>query len=112
MFKPYLSVTKQVVQVDGVSSNLEFVKNGVLHLGGGGPLLDICKWPPYDISSNVLSFTHDTTFINGHKVFDLLCSLSNGSLREARIWFNVNSLLINENKTHETFSEYGIKDKA
>ncbi len=105
-FESYLKGRKQVVVIDGVSSEELVVRRGVPQGSTLGPILFILYINDMCRSSDVLSFTHfadDTTVsFRSHDLADLI-NIVGTELEKVRDWLLSNRLCLNIDKTSVIF---------
>ena len=110
-FGNYLSNRKQYVIVDGVSSSESAVDCGVPQGSVLGPLLfliymDDIQYCLYN--ANLYLFADDTNLFVCGRTLDTVMAKANSSVKDLVLWFQVNRLSVNLDKT--CYSIFGHSD--
>ena len=101
LFKSYLEGRRQVVVIDGVKSNIEYIKAGVPQGSRLGPLLflifinDIIE----NIESDIFIFADDTTLTATDKTPDLTTNKLNRDLFRIKQWADKWKVIFNAKKS-------------
>ena len=101
LFKSYLEGRRQVVVIDGVKSNIEYIKAGVPQGSRLGPLLflifinDIIE----DIESDIFIFADDTTLTATDTTPALTTNKLNRDLIKIKIWADKWKVIFNAKKS-------------
>ena len=102
-FKSYLSNRQQFVEIDKVSSCLNFIVSGVPQGSCLGPLLFLIYINDLPNTSKILTFflfADDTNIYFEHKSLDKLERIINKELRKINDWLIINRLSLNIKKTN------------
>lgn len=99
VFQSYLTNRKQVVSIRGATSNMITVKNGVPQGSALGPVLFLILINDFNVSCESLLYADDTTLATRAHDMRTLSLGASFSLAEAKDWFKLNNLKLNEDKT-------------
>ena len=101
-FKSYLSDRQQLCKVNGISSNLHYIKCGVPQGSCLGPLLFLLFINDLPLSlhdSKVTMYADNTSLAFTSSSLDNITKSINGELENLRIWLHGNKLTLNVAKT-------------
>jgi len=116
LLKSYLSDRRQVVSIHGATSQALEVRNGVPQGSSLGPLLFLVLMNDLQLDGKALLYADDTTLLSlGHDLPQLVVDAGD-LFRDAKNWFELNHLQLNENKTQtllcSLWNRPGIKDHS
>ena len=100
-FSSYLSDRKQIVDINGVFSEIKSITCSVLQGSILGPLLFLCFINDFPNSTilKVLMFADDTTCLISGSNLDSLIAKLNTEINKMALWYRTNKMSVNVSKT-------------